>query len=207
MLKYLIQKGYVNLQKLLLTNYQNLNLSEVEVVVLLKLFEMLKNNQVNISVKELSKKMSLSSQELGDVLGGLYDKDYITIILENKNGKTKESFNLDNFIARLEDYFKQDMASIQITENESLSKQIVNLVEQTFKRTLTPLELQIVLEWAQAGETLESIQQALAMAVSAKKTNLKYVDSCLIALKERGEEVVLDEEKTKILADFYRNIK
>ena len=49
MLKYLIQKGYVNVNKLLLENYHNFGLSELEFVVLLKLFEMLKNNQVTIS--------------------------------------------------------------------------------------------------------------------------------------------------------------
>ena len=43
MLKYLIQKGYVNVNKLLLENYHNFGLSELEFVVLLKLFEMLKN--------------------------------------------------------------------------------------------------------------------------------------------------------------------
>ena len=46
------------------------------------------------------------------------------------------------------------------------------------------------------------------MAVSAGKTSLKYVDSCLVALKNKAtSEVVLDEEKTKILSDFYRKIK
>ena len=37
MLKYLIQKGYVNVNKLLLENYHNFGLSELEFVVLLKL--------------------------------------------------------------------------------------------------------------------------------------------------------------------------
>ena len=60
MLKHLIQKGYVNVNKLLLENYHHFGLSEAEFVVLLKLFEMLKNNQVTISVTQLSKKMSMS---------------------------------------------------------------------------------------------------------------------------------------------------
>ena len=60
MLKFMIQKGYVNVNKLLLENYHHFGLSEAEFVVLLKLFEMLKNNQVTISVTQLSKKMSMS---------------------------------------------------------------------------------------------------------------------------------------------------
>ena len=41
MLKHLIQKGYVNVNKLLLENYHHFGLNELEFVVLLKLFEII----------------------------------------------------------------------------------------------------------------------------------------------------------------------
>ena len=95
-----------------------------------------------------------------------------------------------------------------ISENEDNLSEITNLVEQTFKRSLTPLELQIIVEWGQSGETLQNIQKALAMAVSSGKSSLKYVDTCLAAIKSKEEDsVVLDEEKSKLLNDFYRKIK
>jgi DNA replication protein len=209
MLKYLIQKGYVNVNKLLLENYPSFGLNELELVVLLKLFEMLKNNQVTISVSALAKKTSLSSNECSNVLNGLFNRGLVTIDLENtKQGKTKESFNLDECIKFIEGYFYNEMKSKGIAENEESLGQITNLIEQTFKRGLTPLELQIIVEWGQNGETIQDIQKALAMAVGAGKTNLKYVDSCLVAIKNKAtDDVVLDESKTKILNDFYRNIK
>ena len=209
MLKFMIQKGYVNVNKLLLENYANFGLNELELVVLLKLFEMLKNNQVTISVTSLAKKTSMTPSECSNVLNGLFNRGLVTIDLENtKQGKTKESFNLDECIKFIEGYFENEIKSKMISENEDNLSEITNLVEQTFKRSLTPLELQIIVEWGQSGETLQNIQKALAMAVSSGKSSLKYVDTCLAAIKSKEEDsVVLDEEKSKLLNDFYRKIK
>lgn len=209
MLKYLIQKGYVNVNKLLLENYSNFGLSELELVVLLKLFEMLKNNQVTISVTSLAKKMSLTPTECSNVLNGLFNRGLVTIDLEStKQGKTKESFNLDECIKFIENYFSNEMKNKMIAENETILTEITSLVEQTFKRSLTPLELQIIVDWVQNGETALNIQKALAMAISSGKTSLKYVDSCLAAInKDTSDEVILDEEKSKLLNDFYRKIR
>ena len=209
MLKFMIQKGYVNVNKLLLENYANFGLNELELVVLLKLFEMLKNNQVTISVTSLAKKTSMTPSECSNVLNGLFNRGLVTIDLENtKQGKTKESFNLDECIKFIEGYFENEIKSKMISENEDNLSEITNLVEQTFKRSLTPLELQIIVEWGQSGETLQNIQKALAMAVSSGKSSLKYVDTCLAAIKNKEEDsVVLDEEKSKLLNDFYRKIK
>lgn len=210
MLKYLIQKGYVNVSKMLLENYPMLGLTEQELIIILKLFEMLKNNQVTISVNALSKKTSMSFNECSNVLNGLFNRGLISINLEyNKQGKAKESFNLDEFIRHLEKHFIDEQHSILVQENEANSKTFVSMVEDTFKRSLTPLELEIILDWSVNGEKAIAIQQALAMATSANKLNIKYVDACLVAInkKEESNEVVLDEAQSKLLNDFYRNIK
>ena len=100
------------------------------------------------------------------------------------------------------------MKSKMLEDNSDNLNEITSLVEQTFKRSLTPLELQIIVEWGQSGETPQNIQKALAMAISSGKTSLKYVDTCLVAIKNKeNETVVLDEEKSKLLNDFYRKIR
>ena len=209
MFKYLIQKGYVNVNKLLLENYHNFGLNELEFVILLKLFEMLKNNQVTISVATLAKKTSLTVSECSNVLNGLFDRGLVSIDLEcTKQGKTKEAFNLDECIRYIESYFINEMKMKEANENENEIKKIVSLVEETFRRPLTPIELQVVVDWSSNGESLVDIQKALALAVSSNKLNLKYVDSCLAAIKQKGnDEVLLDEGKSKLLNDFYRKIK
>ena len=205
----MIQKGYVNVNKLLLENYHNFGLNELEFVILLKLFEMLKNNQVTISVATLAKRTSLSVGECSNVLNSLFDRGLVSIDLEyTKQGKTKESFNLDECIRYIESYFTNEMKLKEANENETEIKKIVSLIEETFRRQLTPLELQVVVDWSSNGETLVDVQKALALAVSANKFNIKYVDSCLSAIKQKSaDEVVLDENKTKLLNDFFRKIK
>ena len=209
MLNFLIKKGYVNVSKLLLENYPSLGLSEQELIIILKLFEMLKNNQVTISVNSLSKKTSMSFNECSNVLNGLFNRGLISINTEfSKQGKAKESFNLDDFIKYLENYFLAEINNSQKAICEEDSKVFVSLVEETFKRQLTPLELQIIIDWASNGEKAINIQQALAMATSANKLNIKYVDAWLVAINKKPEnEVILNENQTKILNDFYRNIK
>ena len=209
MLKYLIQKGYVNVNKLLLENYHNFGLNEQEFVILLKLFEMLKNNQVTISVSGLAKKTSMSLNECSNVLNGLFNRGLVTLDLETtKQGKTKESFDLNECMKYIENYFINEMKSSEVKENETEIKQIIDLLEETLKRPLTPLELQYAVEWNSKKEELDSIKKALALATSASKLNIKYIDSCLAAIKDKNNDgVVLGEAQSKILNDFYRKIK
>ena len=139
MLKHLIQKGYVNVNKLLLENYHHFGLNELEFVVLLKLFEMLKNNQVTISVSQLAKRTSMSLNECSNVLNGLFNRGLVTIDLEvTKQGKTKESFNLDECIKFIENYFLNEMKSKEIDDNQEEIKQItsilVNKLDEIAKR-------------------------------------------------------------------------
>ena len=207
MLKYLISKGYVNVPKIILSIYPKLNMTEEEVVVVLKLFEMLKNNQLSISVSELSKKMSMDQNALSNILASLYNKDLLSLNINyTKDGKTKEMFNLDNLISKLNELFTEDIKASSIKENESLAKQLIGLVEDAFKKSLSSFELEMILEWAKEGETVDRVRRALALATSENKLNIKYVDGCLARLDDK-ETYNLDDNKSKLLADFYRNIK
>ena len=208
MLKHLIEKGYINVNKMLLENYPQLGLNEKELVVLLKLFEMLKNTQAYVSVANLAKKTSMNQNECSEICDGLFNRGLLGIDLEyTKQGKARETFNLDEFIKYLESFFNSEITQEEIADNEDKIREITSLVEETFKRSLTPLELQIIVEWQKNGENIQKIRQALAMSVKAAKMSLKYVDSCLIALNNTVEEKALDEKQSKLLDDFYRNIR
>jgi len=209
MLKYMIQKGYVNVSKVLLSIYPQIGVSEQEVVVILKLFEMLKNNQLSISVSELSKKMAIDQNELSNILASLFNKDLLTLVVNyTKEGKAKESFNLDNLILRIEAYFESDLKTQEEKTNQNVAKKAISLVEETFKRSLTNFEVEMILSWVKEGETIDRIRKGLALAVKASKLNIKYVDKCIASLNNlEDSEYVLDDNKSKLLADFYRNFK
>ena len=207
MLKHLIQNGYVNVQKMLLNNYTRLNLNETEVVIVLKLFEMLKNNQISITVSQLAKKTAMSHEDLSNVLSSLYDKNLLSIsVIYTNQGKSKETFNLDNLINEMELLMKSDMDDQVLSQNENTLKQAVSLVEDAYKRNLSTLELEMIREWISSGETLDKIRKALAVSVKRNKLNIKYTDRVL-ANQDDDEDVHIDEENSKLMAEFYRNIK
>ena len=207
MLKYLITKGYVNVSKILLSIYPRLNMTEEEVVVVLKLFEMLKNNQVSISVSELSKKMVMGQNELSNILASLYNKDLLSLdITYNKDGKAKELFNLDNLICKMNELFEEERKALEEKVNTNILKQMISLVEDTFKRSLSPFELEMISSWAKENETIDRVRQALAIATKDNKLNIKYVDGCLARL-DQNITTNIDDTKSKLLADFYRNLK
>lgn len=205
MLKYLIQRGYVNVSKMLLNIYPELNITENELVIILKLFEMLKNNQISISVSQLAKKTNMNQSDLSNVLASLFDKNLLTINVNYNNGKVKETFSLDALIKKIEDKFSNDIAEEESNFNENNVKKIVNFVEDTFKRNLSNLELEIIIDWANNNVPLEKIQRALSVALKNNKTNLKYVDSVLVKLDDKQD--LASEEQSRLLAEFYRKIK
>ena len=102
-----------------------------------------------------------------------------------------------------------EIKSEELTNSQDEIQEVISLLEESFKRQLTPNELQMVVEWIQKGESIQNIKQALALAVGASKMNIKYIDSCLAAIKSKNasNEVVLDEAQSKILNDFYRKLK
>jgi len=172
----------------------------------LKLFEMLKNKKVSLSLNELANRTTMSKEECSNILNGLLNKGVITISEEKINGKMKEVFNLDDFIKQIEEFFESKIRLEKTKENESQTKKNIGLVEETFGRPLTPLELQFVNDWTISGEAEENIRKALAKAYSAKKLNIRYVDQCLVRLSETKDEPILDEKTSKILEDIYRKI-
>lgn len=205
MLKYLIQKGYVNVSKMLLNIYPSLDIKEDELVIILKLFEMLKNNQISISVGQLVKKTNMNHEELSNTLSSLFDKGLLTINVNYVNGKAKETFSLDALIQKIEENFKIEMQSLEQVNNENLAKQIVSFVEDIFKRNLSNLEIELVIDWSNNNISLEKIQRALSVAVKNNKKNLKYVDMVLNKLDD--EAPTINEEESRLFAEFYRKIK
>ena len=149
----------------------------------------------------------MDQNALSNILASLYNKDLLSLNINyTKDGKTKEMFNLDNLIMKFNELFEEEIKETSLKENETLAKQMISLVEDTFKKSLSNFELEMIIEWAKEGETIEHLRRALAMATSENKLNIKYVDGCLARLDDK-ETYVLDDNKSKLLADFYRNIK
>lgn len=208
MLKYLIKNGYVNVNKFMLENYPKFELNEVDVVIVLKLFEMLKLNQLSISVSQLAKKTSLSNDQCANALSGLFNRGLITINLEyNKNGKAKEAFNLDEMIDYIEKFINEENKKNQLQKNENAIKKMISICEDTFSRELNATELDFVINWTNENYDIEKVKKALDIASQKNIQNIKYVDQILLRLNQVDSQVDVGEKQTQLLDDFFRNIK
>lgn len=206
MFGYMMKLGYVDMNKLILERYSKLNLTSEETLLLLSLIELYKNNNTTLSVNSLAKKVNVTTDVCSNSLNGLLNKGLVTLNIEyTKSGKAKEVFNLDDLIITLEKMFLEEIKNDKISKSENLIKEMIELIEASFNKTLTPYELEIILTWVEAGETINTIKKALDIALSKNNTNLKYLDKIVLNSKKQDETV--DEEQSKVLDDIFRNLR
>lgn len=206
MLSYIIKLGYVDMNKLIIERSSKLNLSADETLLLIYLVDMYKNNQTTLSVNSLAKKLNLTIDNCSNSLNGLLNKGFVTLNIEyTKTGKAKEVFNLDELILAIEKMFMTEIKDIKIVDSENTIKEVIDLVEACFNKTLSPFELEIIINWIQVGENIDSIKKALDIASSKNNNNLKYVDKILLNKSKQTENV--DEEQSKVLDDIFRNLR
>ncbi len=206
MLKYMIKKGYVDINKMILDIYPKLNLSEQEVIVVINLIELYKNSQKTLSVSTLSKKTNMSNDVCSNSLNGLLNKGFITLDIEyTKSGKAKEVFNIDDLVNTLSKMINDEIKAERVNDNENVIKDIIDFLESNLNKSLTPFELDLVLSWVDAGENINSISNAVDIAISKNITNLKYIDKIILGSKNTRETV--NEDDSKVLDDIFRNLK
>lgn len=206
MFGYMMKLGYVDMNKLILERYSKLNLTSEETLLLLSLIELYKNNNTTLSVNSLAKKVNVTTDVCSNSLNGLLNKGLVTLNIEyTKSGKAKEVFNLDDLIITLEKMFLEEIKNDKISKSENLIKEMIELIEASFNKTLTPYELEIILTWVEAGETINTIKKALDIALSKNNTNLKYLDKIVLNSKKQDDNV--DEEQSKVLDDIFRNLR
>ncbi len=203
----MIKKDYININKILIEYYQKLELTEQEFVLILNLIEFFKSDQLNISNNNLAKKMNMQTNDCNVVLNSLLNKGLITLNIEyTKTGKAKEVICIDEFITTIEKLILNNIKEETIHNSENKVKEIIDLCEKTLNKTLSPYELDIVISWIETNETIPTIKNALDIAIQKKATTLRYVDKIILSSKNDKEEKV-DENKSKVLDDLFRNIK
>lgn len=207
MLKYMIKKGFVDINKLILDIYPKMNLTEQEVIIVLNLVELYKNNQSSLAVSTLSKKVNMTNETCSDSLSGLLNKGYITLDIEyTKSGKAKEVFHIDDLINVISKMMNDEVKTQKINESENLIKDIIDMLENSLNKALTPYELDLVLTWVDSGESIDTIRKSLDIAVSKNISNLKYIDKIILGSKNNVNEEI-DEENSKVLDDIFRNLR
>ncbi len=162
------KKPYVNRRDWILENLGVLNLSSMEVIILL-LIDYLNCLHENIDPVVLSKRSGIEVEEVDELIHQLVRKN----LLEVKPLKDKIEFNIDNL-------FQEGLRYEFVDEN------IFEVFESELSRPLSQPELQRLNGWL-SQYTQNEIIAALRTAIVYQKVTFPYINSILVNnRKEKG---------------------
>lgn len=156
------KQPYFNRRTWILENFDKLNLSNDEVVLLL-LIDYAKELKKSISYEYLVSKLNIESKKIDKIIEKLVSKKYLTIAPTSKG----VSFDIDGL-------FEFDPEKYEISEN----KDVYNVAEDLLKRPLSPNELQKLSDLMNEFKSNQIID-ALRMAEAYRKASISYVESIL----------------------------
>ncbi|HBT59376.1 MAG TPA: hypothetical protein DEA45_00970 [Acholeplasmataceae bacterium] len=207
MFNKMIEEGYLNLHKLLLKEYVRLGINEKEVIVLSQLATMLEKKKHTLSLKSIARMTHLSSNEVGELLEQLIVNQFVSTELELKNdGKEREIFSLNPLFDKIIQLFKEDLKVENEKQLDNEIKAVITNLEDVFRKSLKPYDLQMIQQWFIDGYNKIEIDQALEVAINHNKLNLNYLDRILRTTDEMNDDD-LDDEKRDLINKLIRGVK
>lgn len=193
------------MEYVLLENYKKLGITETELAVIFMIQHLLKQGNTLITQELLALKMTLSIQDIDQVLSHLLSKRLIEF--ESDNGEMRTT--LKPLELRL--YREFEVALLKRRE-ESLEKgfdtqvqNIYGVFEKEFGRTLSPAEFQKIREWISLGYEEDVIIDALHEALDANKKSIRSIDKIL--LKKTARKDIQKEGYSAISEGWNKDIE
>ena len=118
-LKKMYEDYDLAIERILIKEYKRLKLSMQEMSVLLALFSIYKRRKT-FSIASISRRVEFNQNEIGTCVESLMNKGFMSIILEKKDGREREIFDLDTTFKKIEDlYINDEVEKLkQLHENE-----------------------------------------------------------------------------------------
>lgn len=159
----------------LLNYYHLLNISETELVIILEIEQMFKQNVI-ITNKELEKRMNIDNRKIDLCLKNLVKNEYLTF---NNNYSTSNLIDTSNVYLKIIDKLYESEIIEKKEYGQQKTQNIIKTFENEFGRRLSPLEIDIVRDWHETYSH-ELIMYSLTEAVTHNVLNLKYIEKILI---------------------------
>lgn len=180
----------------LITNYKQLNLTELDLAVILQIHQSILSGVHFPTPKHIASRLTISETECTHVLKKLMQTNLLRIKnVESNDHKLTESYSLELLWDRL--YSK----SVEKVEHDG---SIYILFEQEFGRPLSPFEIETISIWLDEDLMKPSlIKAALRESVLMGKLNFKYIDRILREWKRKGIKTV--EAAREASRPFHKN--
>lgn len=182
----LLQTKNLTIPEILFTNYQKLNLTADELLIIIYLIN---TDDKNFNPKKISKYLSVKLALVLELINNLTDKGLVKIKIKKKGNVREEQIDLEGLYQKL---------AFVIIENDtpSKTKTIFDKFESEFGRTLSPIEYELINSWLDTTNE-EIIKLALKEAVYNGVTNLRYIDKIIHEWNKKGIKSEADLIKQK----------
>lgn len=207
------QAGTVSVPGLLLLHYRKLNLSELDVMIVIHIMYFNQQEHKEFPTwEELASRMSVPAAQVSSAIQRLVKEGILQIDedVDPQTGVHFERYNLAPLAAKLAAAAETaqnvvpaapEPSLIRPKRNASVSH-IFSAFEQEFARPLSPMEYETIVSWLDVDRYPEElILMALKEAVFAGKVHLKYIDRILI---EWSRNRIRTAEQAKEYAQRFR---
>ena len=171
----LIRSNVISLNEVLIQNYKNIGLDEIDMTILV-LLNFQKLNQDNaLSTNSLAEKMTLNENEISERILSLLQKGYLELIIDDVT--SQEKFSLDPVIEKISALLSEEPKQ---ETNQEMVQKVVEYCQKIYQRILSVEELKIVHMWVDDNYSYEEMSEAVFDSLKAKKTQIKYADAILV---------------------------
>jgi len=196
----------LNFHKLILHFYNELTLTENELRILLKLFDLLNENNNGLSIKELAEMTLVETDIVAETVNQLLEKGFLAIEIETaENKKAKEIYNLDQTFVKIETLLKKSINPGTFVQEMGISA-VIDFITKELGRNLSSFEISIVRKWQSENISTELIKDVLTDSLKKGRLNLQIVDS-IINSRSVSKVKTLDSDTKNIIDEFYSAIK
>ena len=126
---------------------------------------------------------SLTNEEILSSFTSLTSKGLINTEIKKDGEKVIEEISLDGI-------YKLAAVNINKKVSKKQEKNIFELFESEFGRTLSPMEYEFINAWINSGMKEEIIKEALKEATYNGVSNLRYIDKIIYEWNKRGYKTV-----------------
>ena len=196
----LLKSKDVHFPRVLLTNYKSLNITDLELIVLIYLMNC---DSYTYNPKQISEDLNIKINEVLELMNNLTEKGIISIDFVKINKISNEIINLDLLYEKLA--FKL-LGDSKDTDDKSAT--FVEKFEKELGRDLLPMELEIIKGWISSNYSEEIIMCALKEAIyNGAQNSFRYIDRILFEWNKKGIKNKEDVEKNRLKFKESKNKK
>lgn len=165
MIKELYNLGYLNIEKIILNEAKNLDISPIEALTLIEILNTSKQSKkINKTVIMIN--LRLTVHEVDEILNSLLEKSFYEIYLSYEGNKGDEFISLDPLFHKLD----ASISTPSALKVESEIEEVIQLLQTKMNKNLTANELEYVKDWVfKDGYTNKRILDVIVQLENANK--------------------------------------